>query len=146
MKRQIFLVASILLVSGIISCATAPKQLTPEEQSYLRKVMAFPLTFTISKADEKEAWGRAQSWIGQFSSMKTQMVTDYVIQTYNPFQPLRPSFGYYVTKEPVEDKFQISVKCIRVTPLLFKKQSEQNAHILAYYIKTGEMNPSFISR
>jgi len=127
------------LVTGC-GATVSMMQLTPAEKVYIEKVKSFPLEFTIPASEAEEAWGRAQSFIGRFSSMKLQIVTDYVIQTYNP-----PSgtvdFGYYVTKTPIGDSVKISVQC--VTGNMFAwEDAKLNAHILAYYIATGELPPN----
>lgn len=143
MKKAIY---SILIFIIFISCATTSMlKLTPEEQTYLEKARAFPLEFTILKSEADEAWGRAQSWVGKFSSMKLQIATDFVIQTYNPgFTDV--DFGYYVTKTPMGDNVQITVKCITGN-WFCGTDAKTNAHILAYYIKTGELsNPRLITR
>lgn len=63
------------------------------ELEYISHVKSFPLTFTVPKEQGQDAWGRAQSFLGRFSSMKLQVVTDFVIQTYNP--PRDWGFGLY---------------------------------------------------
>ncbi len=132
------LLLAIILLYG---CATTTSQLimaSPEEQVYLDKVNAFPLKFIISKSEEKDAWGRAHSFIGQFSSMKLRTVTDSVLRTYNP-AVLYVKFGYYVTKTPLEgDAIQIYVRC-NTGNVFASGEAKTNAHILAYYIKTGEL-------
>lgn len=119
-------------------------KLKAEERNYpeyVKKMKNFPLEFIIEKNDEKNAWGRAQSWIGKYSSMKLQTATDYIIQTYNPPEG-ELKFGYYITKTPLDKGIQITVKCIcgKSFPYLI----ERNAHILSYYIKTGEIVPELI--
>ncbi len=127
----------------IMSCA--PAIIAPsntEERIYLQNVESFPLKFIISKKEAPDAWGRAQSWVAQYSSMKIQVLSDYVIQTYNP-EGLR--YGYYVTKTPMGDDVEIKVEGI--TGNMFNKdKAERNARILAYYIKTGKLIPKFISQ
>ena len=136
----------ILVLALLAGCATTSMlKLTPEERTYLEKAKAFPLEFTIPKSEADEAWGRAQSFIGRFSSMKLQTVTDFVIQTYNP-RSTDVDFGYYVTKTPMGDKVQITVQC-NTGNVFAEEDANNNAHILAYYIKTGELvNPRLIAR
>lgn len=146
MRNSSIEVTVVILVLGLLSgCATTSMlKLTPEEQTYLEKAKAFPLEFTIPKSEADEAWGRAQSFIGRFSSMKLQTATDFVIQTYNPASPA-VDFGYYVTKTPMGDKVQITVQC-NTGNMFAGADANTNAHILAYYIKTGELVPRLISR
>ena len=145
----------VILVLGLLSGCAAWKlpPITPEEQArldefareeqtYLAKAMPFPLEFTIPKGEADEAWGRAQSFIGRYSSMKLQIATDFIIQTYNPGS--LSGFGYYVTKTPMGDNVQITVQGLTD---IYLASANQNAHILAYYIKTGELiNPGLIKQ
>jgi len=108
-------IAGIFVLGLLMGCAMSPPMtselnLTPEEEAYLEKAKLFPLEFTMPKSEEDEVWGRAQSFIGRFSSMKLQIVTDFVIQTYNP-RDTDVDFGYYVTKTPMGDKIKINVQC-----------------------------------
>ena len=103
---------------------------------------ASPTAFIIDIIDEKDAWGRAQSFIGRFSSMKVQSATKNIIQTYTP-TGTRPSYGYNITKTPVEDGVAISVNCLS-NNMFENKEANQNAHVLAYYIKTGKLYPKYI--
>ena len=139
---RFLLLLAIILLYG---CATTTSELTselivasPEEQVYLDKVNAFSLKFIISKSEEKDAWGRAHSFITQFSSMKLKTVTEFVIRTYNP-TVMYVKFGYYVTKTPLEgDVIQVNVRC-NTGNVFASGVAKTNAHILAYYIKTGEL-------
>ncbi|MHA1305140.1 MAG: hypothetical protein ACTSPI_15690 [Candidatus Heimdallarchaeaceae archaeon] len=145
-QYSIYTIVSVLMIGLLSSCATTSMlKLTPEEKTYLEKAKAFPLEFTIPKSEVEEAWGRAQSFIGRFSSMKLQTVTDFVIQTYNP-RSGDVDFGYYVTKTPMSDNVLITVQCIAGN-MFTGADANTNAHILAYYIKTGELpNPRLIAR
>lgn len=142
--REVTIIVLVLFV--LVGCTSiSMKNLTPEERNYFEKVDAFPLEFTMPTIEADDAWGRAQSFIGRFSSMKLQTVTDYVIQTYNPGSS-DVKFGYYVTKTPMDDEFQINVQC-NTGNMFAGGDAKRNARILAYYIKTGELcNPRFIAR
>ncbi len=145
MKKLMILVVSIALI-GCATTTTTQKTVSPEEEKYREAIMAFPLVFTIDKSEEKDAWGRAQSFIGQYSSMKVQIVTDYIIQTYTPNnRGLLPRFGYNITKTPTGDSVQISVTCMSDNRFV-KKYTALNAHVLAYYIKTGQLYPKYVSK
>jgi hypothetical protein len=71
--------------------------------------------------------------------MKLQVTTDYVIQTYNPNQnDAGIEYGYDVTKTPSGADVQFDVQCS--TNNMFEGgQAAQNAHILAYYMATGQL-------
>ncbi len=106
--------------------------------------MRQPLVFKINIEDEKNAWGRAQSFIGRFSSMKLQIVTDYVLQTYNPTEA-SVRYGYTVTKSPVDNRIEISVECVSGN-IFATKEASTNAHMLAYYIATGKLLSEYLSQ
>jgi hypothetical protein len=109
--------------------------ISEQEKSDLAVAMFHPLKFTLAKSEAEDAWGRAQSFIGRFSSMKIQTATDYVIQTYNPVGS-GINFGYYITKTPLGDEVEIEVQC--PTDNMFSgKDADINAHIAALYIDTG---------
>lgn len=155
MKKILSLLMFLTLTGCGIGIFAIPNYFTnptPDERLYMEKVRAQPLEFEISEIEAKTAWGRAQSFIGQYSSMKLQIVTDYVIQTYNPtFDAYRRNFGYYVTKTPIGNNVKISVQCLGEPPKTEYGEPfptiELNAHILAHYIKTGELPfPQLIDR
>jgi len=100
--------------------------------------MAFPLRFAIPNNEAEIAWGRAQSFVGRFSSMKLQVATDYVIQTYNPESAWE--FGYAATRTPGIGHALCDVDC-QTGGTLGADEAEQNAHIFAYYVKTGLIPP-----
>lgn len=143
------LLAPALFVYGVgllSSCATvSPEKLAPADRAYFERALATPLEFAIPKEQEVEAWGRAQSFLGRFGSTQIQAATDYVLQTYNPSSG-DVDYGYYVTKTPAGDEVRIKVECIAGN-MFSGKDATNNAHILAYYIKTGdEPNPALIAR
>jgi hypothetical protein len=116
---------------------------SPVEQQYLDQVNQFPLQFTVPKTKAKDSWGRAQSFIAQYSSMKIQTVTGYVIQTFNPTET--GNFGYTVTKTPADQNVQFTITCIYADDG-DSDDANLNAHILAYYMSTGTLNEKFIEQ
>lgn len=143
-KKVLILSGSLLFLFG---CAAkfATMKLTPDQKLYTEQMMAFPLEFEMSKTAAVDVWGRAQSFIGKYSSMKLQTATDFIIQTYNPGE-YEVSYGYYVTKTPLGEKVQFTVVCN--TGNMYRAQSATaNAHILAYYMATGKLPyPEMIER
>ncbi len=139
-------IAAITLAIGLSSlfgCTTIPK-LTATQEAYLEAAMATPLTFTLPKSQVDEAWDRAQTFIERFSSMKLQILTAHVIRTYNPTGAFT-TFGYYLRKIPMGDTTQFTVQCI-CNSMSPTDQSLENAHILAYYMKTGNLDSTLVSR
>jgi len=124
-----------LLAALCFQCATT-KSLTREEADYLMAIRRSPLTFQLPKAQADDAWGRAQSFIGKYSSMKLQVVTEFVLQTYNPSDY---KYGYYVTKTPMGENVEFSIQCLTAGFFADQNAAERNAYILAWYIKTGEL-------
>lgn len=124
---------------------------TPDEKNYLKNVLATPLEFSVKNEEAEIIWGRIQSFIGKYSSVKIQIATAYVIQTYNTEYE---EFGYYVTKTTGLSATTFSIRCItEPTPedlwtggYDYSKQAELNGHILAYYALTNEVMPKFIKR
>ena len=163
-------IAWLTVLIVIVGCATIPsRNFTGDKLSYLQKVRQIPTDFEVSASEISTIWGRAQSFIAQYSSMKQQIVTDSVIQTYNPVlvdaanQNL--DFGYSVIRTPINDRFKISVQCMHfafpgqlmrhTTDGEVKLLTEQNlteicrdnAHILAHYLKTGDLPyPEILAR
>lgn len=136
---------SLILLCFMASCTMAPAPKTTAEKIYLDRVMSTPLVFTIPKENNEDTWGRIQSFIGKYSSMKIQTATDFVIETYNPSES-DVKYGYSVTKTPIGDEYEIEVRCYCGNIFVSEKTIAQNAHILAYYALTGEVMPQFIAR
>lgn len=137
--KKLTLLLLLVLICGTSWASQQDEQIISEKE-YWDKVNAIDLTFFVPESDLEAAWGRAQSWIGKYSSLKLQIATDYVLQTYNP--TYWPQYGYYVTKEPIDGGANISVSCVALWHIFSRKAKEKNARILAYYIKTGKL-PDF---
>jgi len=136
---MIFLLFTTLV--GCIHEVKAPQ--SAEEQDYIQKVQSFPIKFTIPKSELPDAWGRAQSFISQYSDMKIQIATNNVIQTYNPSDS-SINIGYSVSNAPMGDNVIVTVKCLN-TYIGNVKRADFNAHALAYYMKTGELIPRLLT-
>ncbi len=128
-----------ILVLFIISCA-APPPLTIEQQA----VMDHPLTFDVPKADSDEAWLRAQAFIAKYATMKIQTTTEVLVETYAPTNE-RDRYGYKVTRMPGADADEFDVICVAGYGIdKFAKYNVKNAHVLAHYITTGEIEKSLL--
>lgn len=157
-KNMSTLFLGLLLVScasfrssiyGIVDYSKA----TDEQKAYLEKVKNQPLVFNISLNDEEEAWDRAQDVVSNYSSMKIQVVTESVIQTYNPVNigkyDVQCKWGYDLNK--IKSSKRLTIKVSSSTQCVGLKSAKEaaiiNAHIFSYYIKTGELPyPELISR
>jgi len=146
----ILLMISVLTFLCLISCCYYAQSIPPttlDELAYAERVKSQPIVFFISKEEEKVVWGRAQSWINKYSSMAIRFATDFVVETFHPYNEAH--FGYSITKTPKENGFEITVKCIVKRPsvsgrALQEKHATRNLHILVYYMQTGEIMPKFI--
>ncbi|MFA5114367.1 MAG: hypothetical protein WC529_08805 [Candidatus Margulisiibacteriota bacterium] len=148
MKKSLLAGLLVLIAASSVFAmgGTVPprEELTAEEILYLDNVMAAPLEMTIPAKDIKNAWDRAQGFVGRYSNMKIQVSTDYAIQTYTP-EKFSGDYGYYVNKMKTEaGEYTISVQCIG-TGAFSNKDQLANQQILAYYIKTGKVMPKFIT-
>ncbi len=153
-----FMLLSLVLFTWA-GCAGMPNtrrdRFTAEQLAYVPQLEQVSLEFELAKTDVPDAWGRAQSFIATHSSMKLQLVTDYILQTYNPTG--WGDYGYYVTKTPAGDKVQITIRGLAgVDTVLWGsfKASERgpskpltNARILAHYMQTDKLpHPELISK
>ncbi len=123
-------------------------QLSTDEQASLRQAMDTPLTFVVPRDRSLESWDRAQEYVNRYSSMKLRSVTDSVLVTYDsPTYTQIPApveagssirYGYSVSRASDPEGIRIVVQCT-ASSALGQKDSDQNAHIAAYYIQTGRV-------
>jgi hypothetical protein len=129
-------------LAGLFLCGCVA--LTPEDQAYLDRANAFPLQFRLPHEQAEFAWGRAQSFIARFGDLKIQTATGYVIQTFTS-TPQNMGYGYLISRTPIGDDDAYTVSCVTANMFL-QDVAEKNAHVLAYYIATGdEPTPRAIS-
>jgi len=141
--KSIAAIAAFCSLLTLFGCATT-QDLTPAQEAFLAAAMATPLTFTMPTSQVDEAWARAQSFVTRFSPMQIQPLTPHVIRTQNPTSATS-AFGYYVRKIPKGGETQFTVECL-CAGMNPSQPSIRNAHILAYYMKTGNLDPSLVSR
>jgi hypothetical protein len=130
---------AVLLAITLGSCSGST--LTPEEKEYQERAMNHPTVFTLLKSEERQVWERAVSWIRTYSNMPLAELTPTVIKTdaAGEGRDFELSFGYEVTKKDVgEDRIEVLVKCA-TNHMFYGEQADENAHLLAYYIATGEV-------
>jgi hypothetical protein len=111
---------------------------------YLGMVKLQPTTFSINKNKAEMGWGRAQGFIGKYSSMKLEIATNYILQTFNPAQS-HVDFGYYVTRTPSDSTDEFSIECVYGN-MFTQSDATLNAKIMAYYIATGVIKPEFVKK
>jgi uncharacterized lipoprotein len=137
------IISIIFLVMLLVGCA-ARQPMTQAERDRFDKIRAYPTTFTLPNEQSEEAWARAQSFIAQYSNMKIQIATQYLLQTYNPTGAI-PTYGYNVSRMPSGDKTQFTVQCISGNRFA-GKEAQQNAATLSYYMATGDLESRMIHR
>lgn len=107
----------------------------------------------------EECRGKAQTWLARYTKMKPQIITEYIIVTYNGVA--MGDYSYVVTLEPRGDSALVAVSCrggedwdtdmemqdiinemggIEQKPWDDPTHSLRNEKILAYYLMTGS-NP-----
>ena len=129
---------------ALASCAsTSVFQLSADEQSLLQIAMNTPLNFVVPRDETIASWDRAVDFVDRYSTMKLRSATDSLVTRYQEptVTPTIESassilFGYSVGRTKDWDGIRYNVQC---TPssAVGQKDAEQNAHIAAYYIKTG---------
>jgi len=143
----------------------APTQLSSEEIAYKDKIIAMPC-----KVEEEGVWGlemvtaslsfkadknsiamvraRSQEYLSQYSNMKLEATTDYLISTYMPKTTSAFDYGYKVIIKPDGNNFTVDVKCSSAKGSAFvsgpKPKPDMHAKMLANYLRTGEIYPKFI--
>jgi len=154
MKKLSFVLFLCFLALSFCSCLAptvsgvfhGPK--TPEEKAWMDNVMSEPLEFELKAEEEKVAWSRAQSWISQYSGVEVKIISDSVIETEVP----ESTTGYKVIKTHRPDgSFMIKVNSVSTNALGLdllgtSKDAEINLHILAHYIKTGDLPYPYLIR
>lgn len=158
---KLLVVLAVLLAGcGVHNTIKTNEKLSAAQVEYLKAATAQPLSFELPKAKSEEAFGRASEFLVNYSSMKLQIATDFVLQTFNPalgaanmgrLDSGTASYGYGVSRRPVGDKVLFKVECFSLSHAMYQKQidasSARNAHILAYFIATGKLDhPELILR
>jgi hypothetical protein len=112
--------------------------LNDELAAALKKIESESLTFTLPKAKAGDAWGRANVFVAKHASMKTQVSTEYAVETYSPSGD-DTAFGYQITRTPDGGvvKFEVVVTTNHPHRPSALRRMEFNGRIAAHYIRTG---------
>jgi hypothetical protein len=97
----------------------------------------------VKPEDSNRLWGVAQAFIGKYASMKIENVSEYIIETYNPYGS---RYGYRVIRTPKKDGDEFTIECLGDNPVFMSKTIDQNAHIFAHYLVTDEIVERLITR
>lgn len=128
------------------------------------------LEFALPQPEAEEAWNRAKEWIRIYSIPTLVRATDTVLETDSPppvsvkeygifwSGPPPPTFGYAITRMAHGDgkSAQFTLKCwfgdtahlkdymARIVSGAYQSVADSNAHILAWYVTTGELRAKLI--
>lgn len=138
---KIHTITFLIICVFLVSCSQAPTaELTPEDQAFLDAVNATDTTFTVPEEESDATWGRIKSFISEFSSMEIQTESDSEIKT---FKPDGYNYGYTASRTPKDGEVEFTVGST-CGNMFGNKDAAQNAKCLAYFAKTGEINPTLI--
>jgi hypothetical protein len=86
----------------------------------------------------KPEWERAQLWLAKHSSMKVQIATDVMLETYNS-TGYDPVYSFTVTKEPAGGgRYRIAARLTCGNPLGCDPNAGDIQDAYLYYVKTGK--------
>ena len=129
----------LLMILTVFCSFCSRMDLTPEEQEYLSNVKRTSLKFTINEEDIVTVWWtRTQSFLGQYCHKQIVKINEEIIETEEP-KNRKDGYGYIITKKNDGGKFNIKVVCITKNSMN-DDFANRNAHILAYYMQTGELS------
>ena len=112
-------------------------QYVGSERKY-QEVINTETTFILPRSEAKDAWGRAQVFVSDYSTFKIQVATNFIIETQPPNG--MAGYGYKISKMPINNKVQFKVECIfSGVSISDNHQAKLNAKILSYYMKTGRL-------
>lgn len=135
----------------LAGCAAAPVASSPEQTAFLESIASEPTEFEMSREESNDGWGRAQTFLAKYSTMKIQNVSDSVVETFNPTpDAFNPGYGYRITRAIQSGKSHYTVECFNgnaYTPGKLVALPARNARILARYIRTGDLpHPELVAR
>jgi hypothetical protein len=130
-------------------CSLFKPNFSPAQSAYLDKAVAAPLQFTVSEKDLPDAWRRAQDFVEKNSKLRMVRSDEHNIETEQP-SPDGFDFGYEIHNTPAgRGEVRIVVNVIsngRGYWTNTANRATRNAHLLAYYIKTGELDSSLLDQ
>ena len=126
----------------------APK-LAPDQQTYLDKAKNFPLSFEVPVNDSGKAWARAKEFVQKFGTLRVQQSDRKVIDTIAP-PPADVDVGYTISRRAWTDSldhFVVETKTAsRFSGSSSQNKARLNSHLLAYYIATGQLDESLVTK
>ena len=138
--------AAVLMVVSVLSGCTT-MTVTPQMRSALNGISSETRP-TCEGAACTDLWARAQIWVSNHATMKIQVATDTILETYNPMLSCpgifaatwQPEFGFKAVKEPQGNGiYRISMTDVRSCGwgnIGVTKEDLERAFY--HYIKTSE--------
>lgn len=90
---------------------------------------AVPTHFTLPLSQDKDAWARANYYVGEHATMKIQVSTDYKIETFNTITDDDRSFA--ISRLPQGDQVTYDVSA-------GGDDAYRQKHLCARFVRTGE--------
>ena len=112
-----------------------------EEQAYFNKATATPLRFTASRERNAEVWERIRVFIIRYSPVEVRTPDEFSIVTFVP--QWSEDFSYSASRMRRGNMVEFTVSCIHGR-FGVDAPAQQNAHVLAHYALTGELNGKFV--
>lgn len=116
---------------------------SPEEQAYFNKATATPLRFTAPREKNEEIWERVRVFIVRYSAVEVRTPDDFSIETFVP--QWSEEFSYAASRSRRGNTVEFTVSCIHGR-FGVDAPAQQNAHVLAHYALTGELNGRFVRK
>ena len=142
---------------AFLACAgprpAVPEPQSPEQERYLAEVGNFPLEFSVRRSDLGTAVDRAFEWLGTYHSLKSpeadRRVFKNVLRSMGTGLIVSPMtraadlgrHGYLVVFAVRGGSVDVRVGHEQKGGSGLKKVVSHRAHVLAYYIKTGQLMP-----
>lgn len=133
--RWIMCISSIILIILMVGCMSMADR---AEQAYLAEVMQSPLQYEIPDGDADVQIARAGHFISEYSAKPVISASDYLIQTQPTDFTHGLEYRVVVVKKKATAVVIISCKPRTLYPPV-PDNARLNAHLLSYYMRTGEM-------
>jgi len=137
------------IVASLYGCSVFKPNLTAAQAAYLDKASAAPLQFTVSEKELPQAWQRARNFVEKHGALRIVRSDERDIATEPP-APDGLEVGYEIHNTPAAGgNVRIVVNAIsnaRGYGSNAATRANRSAHILAYYIRTGELDASLLDQ
>jgi hypothetical protein len=150
-------VAGVAILSFLGACSSVPEARTPEQKRYLAEAGSSPLKFSVELSDLDAAVDRALGWLATYHSLKRteadQRVFMELLRSFNRGVIASPmtyrvanlgSHGYAVDFVVKGGSVVVAVSHEHEVGFGLGEVVAHRAHLLAYYIKTGQLMPELL--